>query len=122
MNDLSWYVDRDGISMFNTRLAVLVGVDQALFLNKLQYWISKNMGVTVDGQLYVWNTYKDWVKGKEDQDPSFPFWTERHIRTVITHCERERLVVSIKPFKSRWRHEKAYCPNYSVLSKKYGYA
>ena len=61
-------------------LAVAIGLNEALFLQQLHYWLRMSPHV-FEGQRWVYNDYKDW-------HAQFPFWSERTLRRVINRLEK----------------------------------
>lgn len=56
-------------------LAVLVGLNEAIFLQQLHYWLNGN-GKARDGRKWVYNTYEGWAE-------QFPFWSVMTIRRIV---------------------------------------
>lgn len=69
-------------------LAVAVGLNEAVFLQQLHYWITEtHSGKDVDGRRWVYNTYDEWLK-------QFPFWSLATLRRVIASLEQNSYVLS----------------------------
>ena len=88
-------------------LAKKIGLNQALFIQQLHYWLADSKH-TYDGYQWVYNTYEDWHR-------QFPFWSTSTIRRIIGKLEREGLIVSgnynrLKMDKTKW-----YRINYEYL-------
>lgn len=65
--------------MFDTDVAVEYGVDCAIMIKNLQYWIEKNKANDknfYDGRYWTYNSSKALAK-------MFPFWNQRHIELVL---------------------------------------
>ena len=65
--------------MFDTEVAVEYGVDCAIMIKNLQYWIEKNKANDknfYDGRYWTYNSSKALAK-------LFPFWNQRHIELVL---------------------------------------
>lgn len=57
-------------------LAQQIGLNEAIFLQQLHYWINKEEAEYRDNKFWVYNSYKKW------QEDNFPFWSERTIRRI----------------------------------------
>ena len=69
-------------------LAVLLGLNEAIFLQQLQYWISREAGFCDQyGRWWIYNTVKQW----RDQ---FPFWSESTIKRTIRSLEDRNALLS----------------------------
>lgn len=90
-------------------LALLVGLNEAIFLQQVHYWLNPRFNKNkIDGRLWVHNTYEQWQK-------QFPFWGEKTIRRTIGSLEGLRVLESyVKTLK--FRKTKFYTINYKVLS------
>ena len=67
-------------------LAVLVGLNEAIFLQQLHYWLIQS-GKERDGRRWIYNTYDEWQK-------QLPFWSVRTIRRIVGELETRTLVES----------------------------
>lgn len=64
---------------FDSRLAVEYGVDEAIFLHNLYYWIVKNEANGrhfYDGKSWTYNSMKAFTE-------LFPFWSKRQVERII---------------------------------------
>lgn len=94
-------------------LATLIGLNEAIFLQQLHYWISNpKIGVNIEGRRYVRNTVAEW------QVDNFPFWSINTIRRTIASLEDAGLVLTRADLnaaaydKTRW-----YSIDYEALEK-----
>jgi hypothetical protein len=96
---------------FQPSLASAIGLNEAIVLQQIHYWISnqKNRGYEQDGHKWVYNTYAEW------KENNFPFWSEATIQRVFSSLEDAGLVVSIQPMKGRYDRTKYYRIDYSKL-------
>jgi hypothetical protein len=73
-------------------LAKAVGVDGALVLQQLHYYlVAPKCGRVIDGKRWIYNTYEQW------QAHDFPLWSTRTLRRTFTALETRGLVVSRQP-------------------------
>lgn len=66
--------------IINTELACLIGLNEAIVLQQLHYWIEKNKAAGVnfrDGRVWTYST----LQGYRDRD--FPFWSFNTVRRTI---------------------------------------
>ena len=89
-------------------LAVVVGLNEAMFLQQVHYWLNPRFNKNhIEGRLWVHNTYEQWQK-------QFPFWGEKTIRRAISNLEKKGVLesrVTINNFKKT----KFYTINYETL-------
>ncbi|MCM3056200.1 DnaD domain-containing protein [Caldibacillus thermoamylovorans] len=88
-------------------LAKKIGLNQALFIQQLHYWLADSKH-THDGYQWVYNTYEDWHR-------QFPFWSTSTIRRIIGKLEREGLIVSGNYNRFKMDKTKWYRINYEYL-------
>ena len=94
---------------FSPLLAAKIGMNEAVFLQQLQYWISQKMGKQDEyGRRWIYNTVKQWNK-------QFPFWSERTIKRIITNLESEKLLLSVR-IGDGFDKKKAYTINYDRMA------
>ncbi len=89
-------------------LAVKVGLNEAIFLQQLHYWLLKSNHV-IDGEKWVYNSIPMWQE-------QFPFWSKETTRRIIRNLEDRDVLISgcfnsLKIDKTKW-----YRINYAKLS------
>ncbi len=96
---------------FQPSLAVAIGINEAIVLQQVHYWITnaKNKGYEQDGFKWVYNTYAEW------KETNFPFWSESTIQRIFTNLEDMGLIVSIQPMKGKYDRTKYYRIDHSKL-------
>lgn len=121
-NGSKWLVNKHKIIMVNRDLATRIGMNEAIVLEQLHYWLGRDdVGVWYQGEKYIYNTYKEWREGKKDengkliQEPNFPFWSEKTIQRTFLKLEEMGLVISINLGKSAWDQKKYYRIDYEKL-------
>ena len=65
-------------------LAHAIGLNEAILLQQIQYWISKS-GKERDGRLWIYNSVTKWKV-------QFPFWSGSTIRRVINSLRDQGLI------------------------------
>lgn len=76
------------------RLATLIGLNEAIVLQQIQYWIRKNMSDPtkehthfIDGRWWTYNQISEWEK-------QFPFWSYNTVKRTIAALEQTGILVS----------------------------
>ena len=91
-------------------LAVLIGLNEAIFLQQLQYWISREAGICDEyGRRWIYNTVKQW-------NVQFPFWSESTIKRTIKSLEDQEVMISTVIGNS-YNKTKAYTINYELIEE-----
>ncbi|MFK9095346.1 hypothetical protein [Bacillus salipaludis] len=80
-------------------LAVKLGLNEAVVLQQIHYWIISSRHV-IEGRKWIYNTYKDWHK-------QLPFWSESTIKRTIRSLEAQGYLLSgnfnqLKIDKTKW--------------------
>ena len=76
--------------MFQPSLACRVGVNEAIFLQQLHYWIGVNRKQKRnlrDGRYWVYNTLERWLE-------QFPFWSESTLKRVIKSLKDQGVILT----------------------------
>jgi hypothetical protein len=74
---------------FDIEIAKKYGVNVAIFLNNLVFWIQKNAANNKhfhDGRCWTYNSVKAY-------EILFPYWTKRQIETIINNCVKNNLIL-----------------------------
>ena len=88
---------------FNTEAARLYGVNEAIFLHSLAFWVEKNRANGKhlhDGRYWTYNTQEAFAE-------LFPFWTKRQIERIIASCNDQKAILidnfnSDKTNRTKW--------------------
>ncbi len=88
-------------------LAVKVGLNEAIFLQQLHYWVDRSNNI-IDGCKWVYNTGTDWAK-------QFPFWSQKTLLRTISSLEKQKLIITGNYNKKGFDRTKWYTIDYSVL-------
>ena len=75
----------DLIYPVNMRIATEVGVNGALMLNNLHFWVTKNMANNKhfhEGKYWTYNSQEAFTK-------LFPCWTRKQIRTILDNLKKD---------------------------------
>ena len=71
-------------------LAVAIGLNEAIALQQLHYWLRKSKNLRDDGRKWVYNSYGEWAE-------NFPFWSERTIQRAFLELEKRKLIIVDTP-------------------------
>lgn len=111
-----YFINPENILLLDRGLATLVGLEEAVLLNQLDYWLQKpDMGIEFEGHRWIYNSYKEWVKGTPTQKPNFPFWTAEKVKRIFLRLEKKKIVISKQLDKGNYDHTKYYRIDYDVL-------
>jgi len=89
---------------FNTEAAQLYGVDGAIMLHHLAFWVYRNklnQKNEIDGHTWTWNSASAFTE-------IFPFWKDNQIRRILTNLEKDGAIISAVHNRARWDRTKWY--------------
>lgn len=93
-------------------LAVRIGLNEAIVLQQLHYWLLRENAPEREGRKWSFNTYKDWQK------KCFPFWSVSTIKRTFLNLEKQRLIIAAQFEAGDWEQRKWYTINYDELNEK----
>lgn len=93
--------------MVQPKLAVKIGLNEAIFLQQLHYWLEKATNI-IDGKRWVYNTFNEWQK-------QFPFWSVATIKRTISSLENKKLIIAANYNKMSIDRTKWYTIDYLTL-------
>lgn len=111
-NDL--FANEFDTQILRKKLAKAIGLNEAIVLNQLHYWIEKNRRANHnfhDGKYWVYNSYEDW------QNNDFEYWSIDTIKRTFTKLEKMGLVISGNYNKLPMDRTKWYTIDYENLEK-----
>lgn len=92
------------------RLVAFVGLNEAIVLQQVRYWLSDDLHPQVrDGRRWVYNSYEGW------QERNFPFWSVATVKRTFASLERQGLLLSANYNKSGRDHTKWYTVEFDRL-------
>jgi hypothetical protein len=93
-------------------VSLKLGKSSAIFLQQLHYWMTSRgeVGVTVDGQRWVYNSYKSWVG-------NIRIFSESTIRRAVRKLEDLGIVLTKNMNHKKSDHTKWYTINYDKLKE-----
>lgn len=90
-------------------LAKQIGLNEAIVLQQVHYWLSKSDKVQ-DGHKWVYNSYEGWHK-------QFPFWGIATVKRAFTSLEKQGYLISANYNKAGFDKTKWYRINYEKLAE-----
>ena len=102
---------KDGICLVtHPDIALTLGKSEAIFLQQLHYWLTAktNIGTILDGQRWIYNSYKSWVDNLQ-------IYSESTIRRAVCKLEGLGIVVTKNLNRKKSDHTKWYTINYDAL-------
>lgn len=93
--------------VINAELAERIGLNQAIVLQQLNYWITgTSSGEEFEGRKWVYNTFEAW------QAENFPFWSVDTVKRTFTQLKKAGLIDVEQLRKSQHDHTNFYTINY----------
>jgi hypothetical protein len=89
-------------------LAKVIGLNEAIVLQQIQYWAAQEQGVVRDGRRWIYNSVEEWRK-------QFPFWSTDTIQRTLQSLRDKNLVDAQKLSPDKWKHTLYYSVNYNNL-------
>ena len=89
---------------FNSEAAEMYGVDGAIMLHHLAFWVYRNklnQKNEIDGNTWTWNSASALRE-------IFPFWKDNQIRRILKNLEKEGAIISAVHNRARWDRTKWY--------------
>ena len=100
--------------VINTELACLIGLNEAIVLQQLHYWLEKNKATATnfkDGRYWTYGTSQEY------RDRDFPFWSLNTFKRTITRLMELGFVEKGNYNRLHWDKTNWYSINYGVLEK-----
>ncbi|RYZ80917.1 MAG: hypothetical protein EOP06_24440, partial [Proteobacteria bacterium] len=93
-------------------LAVKVGLNEAIVLQQVHYWLVKNREKRNEdnykkGRYWVYNTYQEWQK-------VFPFWSLKTVERIFVGLENEGFLIADKLQADKTDRTKWYTIDYDL--------
>jgi Fe2+ or Zn2+ uptake regulation protein len=92
---------------FNPGLAKEIGLNEAIFTNQINYLLSKTKHF-FQGDPWIYNSYEAWKT-------HFPFWSKSTIIRTVISLERQGILLSKTPNKSKKDQTKWYSLNFEKI-------
>ena len=100
----------NNIRLIDNNIAIALGVNEALFLNRLNFWIQQGYGQVYKGKRYVYNTFQQWANNELPLSP-------RQVQKVVYNL-RDKGILLIEKLKAhQWRQTNYYSIDYDRLDQ-----
>lgn len=96
---------------FLPHLAKAIGVNEALVLQQLHYWLVNHAEVQHEGKFWIYKTYEEW------QEQDFFFWSVRTVKSVFKNLTNLGLIESQKLSSNRHNRVNYYTINAEKLAE-----
>ena len=81
---------KSNVLVINPDLAKMIGLNEAIVLNQIYYWISVNKKQNRnfhDGKYWCYNSIREW------QEENFPFWSHNTVERIFYSLRNKGLVL-----------------------------
>jgi hypothetical protein len=68
------------------KLAEEIGLNEAIFLQQLHYWLNGKSAKHIDGKKWIYNTFENWQE-------QFPFWSVSTVKRTINALSQRNLIL-----------------------------
>ena len=108
---MSYLLFNDPPLVVNPRLATLIGLNEAIILQQIHYWVQinkKSKKNYKDGYYWTYNSIPGWCE-------QFPFWSEGTVKRTFSSLKKQNLIIvsnynKLKKDRTNW-----YRVNYENL-------
>jgi hypothetical protein len=91
------------------RLAEKIGLNEALFLQQVQYWLN-NSNKVIDNQKWIYNSFENWQK-------QFPFWSIRTLKRIVKKLTDDDFLITNQLDQNRFNRTNWYSINYDKIAQ-----
>lgn len=103
----TWLFDEHPL-VIDVKLAQVIGLNQAIVLQQLNYWLHSRSAKKINGKVWVYNRIKDW-------NEQFPFWSKNTVQRTLDSLEKDHLVITGNFNKYKFDRTKWYSINQAEL-------
>lgn len=107
----SWLYSKHPL-VIDTDLATVIGLNEAIVLQQMNYWLHSKSAKFIDDRYWVYNTYEQWQKD------NFPFWSLNTVKRTFTKLRKENLVLAANYNKAGFDKTKWYSINQEELDRR----
>jgi len=109
--ELNYGLDNETPLIINVELAVAIGLNEAIILRQIHYWIILNKKTNQNYHEYKYWTYNSIEKWNEQ----FPFWSKNTVKRTFTKLEETGFLLVGNYNKASFDRTKWYTINYCLL-------
>ena len=95
--------------MFHSSLAVALGLNEAILLQKINLWLNCKPH-NADGRSWIYNSYKSWQE-------QLPFFSESTIKRALKNLEDKGIIITGNFNKMKMDRTKWYSIDYKKLDE-----
>ena len=95
---------------FLPKLAEEIGVNEAIMVQQIHYWLMGKSAKKRDGKFWIYNTYDSWQE-------QFPFWSVSTIRRTVSSLQKQELIFIANYNKLGFDKTKWYSINYDKIEQ-----
>ena len=95
---------------FQPSLACAIGVNEAIFLQQLHYWL-KRSNHFIEGRYWIYKTVKEW------NEDTFPFWSNATTKRVITSLRNQKVLIVSRFNRAGFDKTNWYSIDYDSLNQ-----
>lgn len=103
------FINKDRVIVANCDLANIIGLNKAIVLNQINYWLEKSSHV-IDGRKWVYNSFEAWHK-------QFSYWSLNTVKRTFKSLEEDGLIISGSYNKASFDKTKWYSIDYDKVFK-----
>lgn len=106
----SWLFSKHPL-LVDQDLATVIGLNEAIVLQQLNYWLHSKSAKKINDKWWVYNTYENWKK------QNFPFWSIPTVKRTFSSLEKKEVVVSANFNRAGFDKTKWYSIDESKLNQ-----
>lgn len=108
----TWLFDEHPL-VIDVRLANAIGLNEAIVLQQVNYWLHGKSAKKINGRLWTFNSIKKWHE-------QFPFWSETTVKRVFSALEKDGLLIAGNFNKYKFDKTKWYSIDMNKVSNRLG--
>lgn len=106
----SWLFSKHPL-LVDQDLATVIGLNEAIVLQQLNYWLHSKSAKKINDKWWVYNTYENW------KEQNFPFWSIPTVKRTFSSLEKKEVVVSANFNRAGFDKTKWYSIDESKLNQ-----
>lgn len=92
------------------KLAKVIGLNEAIILQQLHYWLNSKSAKMIKGKRWIHNTYEEW-------QVQFPFWSVATVKRTLTSLSKQNLIIKANYNKAGFDKTIWYSIDYDKLEE-----
>lgn len=111
----SWLYSKNPL-VVDKDLATVIGLNEAITLQQINYWLHVPGGKNVDGKHWIKHTVSEFL------EKDFPFWSRSTVKRAIASCEKKGFLLERNLNNAGFDKSKWYSINEAKLDEVMSYA